>query len=307
MRVNEWALVTFTVLSQMSVGTFLVLGVVHFFARRKASKEAVDQLSDRALLAIGPVIILAFLASLLHLGNPLNAYRAVSNLGSSWLSREILSGVLFALTGGLFAIMQWRKIGSETLRTIVAWIAALIGLFFVYAMSNVYMMRTVPTWNTWYTPVSFFTTTFLLGALAVAVAYVATFSYLARKKPDDVVAQRGLLRNALYWMAIVSVVLLGVEFVVIPSYLAYQYTGEITAIAALREMISQFGGVFIMRLILVFVGAGLLAITLIRNVLRPGHESSLATLAYAAFALVLVSEVLGRFLFFASFAGVGLS
>ena len=157
----------------------------------RQAQEAADQLSDRALLAIGPVIILAFIASLFHLGNPFNAYRAVSNLGSSWLSREILSGVLFALTGGLFAIMQWRKIGSETLRTIIAWIAALIGLFFVYAMSNVYMMRTVPTWNTWYTPVSFFTTTFLLGALAVAVAYVATFAYLARKKPDDVVAQRG--------------------------------------------------------------------------------------------------------------------
>ena len=85
------------------------------------------------------------------------------------------------------------------------------------------------------------------------------------------------------------------------------YTGEMTAIAALREMISQFGGVFIIRLILGLCGSRIVAITLIRNVLRPGHESSLATLAYAAFALVLVSEVLGRFLFFASFAGLGLS
>jgi anaerobic dimethyl sulfoxide reductase subunit C len=306
MRVSEWALIAFTILSQMSVGTFLVLGVVHFFARRKWGVKAADQLSDRALLAIGPVIILAFLASFFHLGTPLNAYRAVLNLGSSWLSREILAGVLFAITGGLFAIMQWRRIGSETLRTIIAWIAALIGLFFIYAMANVYMMRTVPTWNTWYTPVSFFTTAFLLGALAVAVAYVATYAYLARKQPEDAAAQSELLRGSLYWIAIFSIVLLGVEFVIIPAYLAFQYTAELPAIAMIRDLLTQFSGVFIVRLILVFVGAGLLAVALIRNALKPGQESTLAGLAYAAFALVLVSEVLGRFLFFASFTSVGL-
>jgi anaerobic dimethyl sulfoxide reductase subunit C (anchor subunit) len=306
MQVSEWALIAFTILSQMSVGTFLVLGVVHFFARRKAGKEAADQLSDRALLAIGPVIILAFFASLFHLGNPFNAYRAVSNLGSSWLSREILSGVLFALTGGLFAIMQWRKIGSETIRNIIAWIAALIGLFFIYAMSNIYMMRTVPTWNTWYTPVSFYTTTFLLGALAVAAAFVATYGYLSRKKPEDAEAQTELLRRALFWIALTSVILLGVEFVIIPAYLAYQYAGELSAIAAIRNTVMDYGFIFIMRLVLVFIGAGLLAIALIRNVLRPGHEASLATLAYSAFALVLVSEVLGRFLFFATYTSMGL-
>lgn len=306
MQVGNWSLVAFTILSQMSVGTFLVLGGIHFFARRKAGAKAADQLSDRALMAIGPVIILAFIASLFHLGNPLNAYRAVANLDTSWLSREILSGILFALSGGLFAVMQWRKMGSETVRTVIAWVAALIGLFFVFAMSNVYMMETVPTWNTWYTPVSFFTTTFLLGALAVAVAYVATYAYLARKQPEDAEAQNELLRTALFWIAIASVVLLGVTFVIIPTYLVYQYTGPQSAIAAIQETISQYGGVFIIRLVLVFVGAGLLAVALLRYALRSGHESALATLAYAAFGLVLVSEVLGRFLFYASFTRLGL-
>ena len=305
MQVHEWALVAFTILSQMSVGTFLVLGVVHFFARRSAGAETTEQLTDIALLAIGPVIILAFIASLFHLGNPLNAYRAVANLDSSWLSREILSGVLFAVVGGLFALMQWRKIGSQTLRTVIAWIAALIGLFFVYAMASVYMMRTVPTWNTWYTPASFFTTTFLLGAVAVGAAFVASHAYLARKEPQEAAALSDLLRRSLFWIAIASVVMLGIQFVIIPSYLAYQYTGEASAIVALRETVNQYGAVFIVRLVLVFVGAGLLAVALVRTVLKPGYESRLAGLTYTAFALVLVSEVLGRFLFYASFAGAG--
>lgn len=306
MQVHEWALVAFTILSQMSVGTFLVLGIVHFFARRRAGIEAAEQLSDIALLAIGPVIILAFVASLFHLGNPLNAYRAVASLGSSWLSREILSGILFAAVGGLFALMQWRKIGSETLRSVIAWIAALIGLFFVYAMAQVYMMRTVPTWNTWYTPASFFTTTFLLGAVAVGAAFVASYAYLGRKEPEEAAAQSELLRQTLYWIAIASIVMLGVEFVIIPAYLAFQYAGEASAIAALRALVGEYGTLFILRLVLVFVGAGLLAVALVRNTLKAGSERSLAGLAYAAFALVLVSEVTGRFLFYATYTRMGL-
>ena len=65
MNAREWALIVFTVLTQMSVGSFLVLGVVHFFAARKAGMEEADRLSDRALLSIVVVLALAMLASYL--------------------------------------------------------------------------------------------------------------------------------------------------------------------------------------------------------------------------------------------------
>ena len=306
MNVQEWSLIAFTILSQMTVGSFVVLGVVHFFARRKAGEQASDQLSDRALLAIGPVMILALIASLFHLGSPLNAFRAVANLDTSWLSREILFGVLFTVVGGLFAIMQWRKIGSVTLRTVIAWIATIVGLVFVYSMSRVYMLSTVPTWNTWFTPISFFTTTFLLGALAIGAAYVAAYAYLQRKEPEDIEVQSGLLRNALQWIAVASVVLLGVEFVIIPLNLANQYTGTLDAVISVREVAEQYMGIFALRLILVFLGAGVFSLILYRNVLRPGRETTVANLVYVAFALVLVSEVLGRFLFYSSYVSVGI-
>jgi anaerobic dimethyl sulfoxide reductase subunit C (anchor subunit) len=64
--------------------------------------------------------------------------------------------------------------------------------------------------------------------------------------------------------------------------------------------------VLLIRLILVFLGAGLLAVVLIRNTLSAGRESALSTLAYSAFALVLISEILGRFLFYASYVRVGI-
>ena len=147
MSIREWALITFTILAQMSVGAFLMLGVAHFFAARSAGVAEADRLSDRALLAIGPVLVLGLLASLFHLGNPLNAYRAVGNLQTSWLSREILSSVSFTLVGALFALMQWRKIGTYGVRTAVAGLAALLGLFLVYCMSRVYQLPTQPAWD----------------------------------------------------------------------------------------------------------------------------------------------------------------
>ena len=211
MNTSEWSLVVFTILAQMAVGSFLVLGVVHFTVSRKAGSVEADRMSDRALLAIGPVLVLGLIASFFHLGNPLNAYNALGNIGSSWLSREIAAGVGFAGLGAVFAFMQWRKIGSAGLRNAVALLAALVGVALVYSMANVYQLRTVEVWNTTLTTVSFFTTTLLLGTLAMGAAFVANYSYVQRKNPGCADMQCQLLRSVLSAIGITSIVLLGVD------------------------------------------------------------------------------------------------
>jgi anaerobic dimethyl sulfoxide reductase subunit C (anchor subunit) len=306
MNVHDWALVAFTILAQMSVGSFLVLGVVHFFAARKYGMAEADRLSDRALLAIGPVMVLALVASLFHLGSPLNAYRAVTNLGSSWLSREILTGVLFTVAGAVFAFVQWRKLTSYAMRNVIAWIAAILGLVFVFAMSNVYLLPSQPAWDTLGTPVAFFVTTFLLGALAMGVAFVANYAYIQRKNPGDVSTQSQLLRSSLRWIGLASVVLLGIELVVAPLQVTYLASGaERAGNASVALLFSQFGVVFGLRLALVFIGAGILGLFVYQNAQTPGREHLLGYLAYAAFALVLISEVMGRFLFYAAHIRIG--
>ncbi len=305
MNTRDWALVAFTILAQMSVGSFLVLGIVHFFTARRAGQAEADRMSDRALLAIGPVLVLALLASLFHLGSPLNAFRAIGNLGSSWLSREIFTGVAFTVVGALFAFLQWRKLGSPGLRNALAVLAALIGLVMVYSMSNVYLLRTVSAWDTLATPVSFFTTTFLLGALAMGAAFVANYAYVQRKNPDCAETQCGLLRDSLRWIGIASIVLLGVEFVVLPLYLGY-LTSTPATLSTAALMTGQYRLILIVRLVLVFLGAGLFGAFVYRNAISAGREKIMGNWAYAAFALVLVSEILGRFLFYAAHTGFGL-
>jgi anaerobic dimethyl sulfoxide reductase subunit C (anchor subunit) len=304
MDVREWALITFSILAQMSVGAFIVLGVVHYFSRRQAGEHQADQLSDRALLAIFPVLGLGLLASLLHLGNPINAYKAVTNLGTSWLSREILFGVLFAVVGFAFALMQWRKLSTFAVRNLVAGVAAALGVVLVYSMAMVYAIPTRPSWNLITTPISFFVTTLLLGVLALGAAFVANYWYVQRKNPGCASEQCVLLRDALKWLAVASIVLLGCQFVVVP--LALALAAARGASASVGMLAGEYGVVFVLRLVLVFLGAGVLGIFVYRTAQQPGQEHVLGTLAYAAFGLVLVGEVLGRFLFYATGGHFGL-
>jgi anaerobic dimethyl sulfoxide reductase subunit C (anchor subunit) len=307
MDIREWALIVFTLLAQMAVGAFVVLGVVHFFAARAAGQEQADRLSDRALLAIGPVVVLALVVSLFHLGNPLNAYRAVANVGTSWLSREILASVLFALVGAVFAFMQWRKLGSFGVRAVIAGVAAVIGLFLVYSMSRVYQLPTQPAWNNLGTPVAFFAATLLLGVLAIGAAFVANYAYVQRQAPGCAEVQCQLLRGALRWIALAAVVLLGVELVAAPLQVAYLAAApEAAARASASLMFGEFGVLFGLRLLLAFLGAGVLAVFVYQNAMSPGREKVMGTLTYAAFALVLAAEVLGRYVFYASHVKIGL-
>jgi anaerobic dimethyl sulfoxide reductase subunit C (anchor subunit) len=307
MDVREWALIAFTILTQMSVGAFVVLGVVHFFASRSAGEAEADRLSDRALLAIGPVIVLALVASLFHLGNPLNAYRAVTNLATSWLSREVLASVVFTATGALFALMQWRKIGSFAVRNVIAWITALVGLFQVYSVSMVYQLPTQPAWDMLATPITFFATALLLGVLAIGVAFVANYAYVQRQAPGSAAVQSELLRGSLRWIAVASVVLLGVELVVAPLQVAYLAAGPTAAARASAElMFGEYGLIFGLRLALAFLGAGILGLFLYRSAVSAGQEQLMGSLAYGAFALVVISEVLGRFVFYAAHVKIGL-
>ncbi len=305
MDISEYALIAFTILAQMSVGAFLVLGVVHYFAARKAGMEEADRLSDRALLAIVLVLGLGLLVSLLHLGSPLRAYRAVTNVATSWLSREILFGASFAVLGAVFAFMQWRKISSFAVRNVIAWIAALVGLALVYSMSRVYMIPTQPAWNTFATPILYFVATLLLGGLAVGAAFVANYGYMRKKEhagADDV--QQELMRDSLRWIAIASVVLVGIELAVIALRLSVLATGSKEAVASASMMINPYGAAFVLQLLLVFVGAGVLGVFLYQSAQSPGKEKVLSTLAYGAFSLVFIGEIIGRYLFYATHVGI---
>ncbi len=306
MNTNEWALIIFTVVMQMSVGAFVILGGVHFFAARRNGLEEADKLSDLALLAIGPVVVFSLIVTLFHLGNPANAPKVISNLGSSWLSREIMLSLLFCVGGAVFALLQWRKLSTASIRNGLALIVALIGLALVASMSMVYRLFSVPGWDTLATQATFFITTFLLGSLAMGAAFIVNFWYMRRRNTDSQNVQFNMLATSLRWIALFAIVLLGLQFLVLPLYLATLGTeSTATATSTLALITQQQGLVLAVRLILLFAGAGLLSVFVYAMAASENKLRVVSNAAYAAFVLVLISEVLGRYLFYASMVRIG--
>ena len=147
---KERSLVVFTILSQMTIGAFWLLGIL-------------NGLNTANLLILMAAMLTALSASFLHLGSPINAWRAFSGWRSSWLSREVVCAASFtALLGGL-TLAAWLPINTAGAGL---WLAAVCGLALLISMTQTYRLRTVPAWDHWTTAASFSITTLLLGALS---------------------------------------------------------------------------------------------------------------------------------------------
>lgn len=299
---HELPLVIFTIAAQMSAGSFIVLGLIHLLGA-KIPAETMNKITDPALYAIGPLLILGMGASLLHLGSPLRAANSVLHLGGSWLSAEIVSGPTFAALGAAFAILQWRKIGSHALRQALAVVTAVVGAFLVYAISQVYSLRTVPAWATFHTPVRFFITAFLLGGLAVGAALV--FASRRRDTAGDVAASK-LLTDSVRGISLGGILGLGLKFIGQPAYLAYLGTNQSPAAReSLRLLTEDYGVYSAAQNILIFAGIAALGFLLFRLSGKGSTQRLLPLIAVTAFVLVLAGEVVGRMLFYASMVRLG--
>ncbi|WKR22873.1 dimethyl sulfoxide reductase anchor subunit family protein [Actinomyces israelii] len=184
MRTEELPMILFTVIAQMSVGAFWVLGAVHLFAHLRGTRpQTVDRVSTAAMFAVGPLLVLGFVAAFFHLGDPFHALNTLRHLGSSWLSRELAGGTAFGTLGMVFAACEWFGLLSRRLRAVLAALTAAAGLALVVSMCGVYQsVRTIPAWHTPATSVFFVASTLLTGSLAVGVALLATWTLMARRR-----------------------------------------------------------------------------------------------------------------------------
>lgn len=275
---KERSLTVFSLLAQMAVGAFWTLGASYLWHASRAGEGAAGELTRFGWPLIALAMVIGLVVSFFHLGAPANAWRACRNLRQSWLSREILFAILFTGASIVFAAVQWLQFGPAVLRGALGVITGLVGLALVYVMGSAYRLRTVPAWDTWLTPASFFVTTFLLGALAAGVLLASALQ-----------APAGWTSTVLQGIALWAVALLGIELVIIPLWLA-QLTGSEAAAHSAVRVTQAHGALFMLRLTLavvslIAVGAALLGFL-------PGM--------LVAFGLVLASEVMGRLLFYAA-------
>lgn len=263
---GEWPLVLFTVLSQMAAGAFISLWVVDTVKGNMKESTGVF-VSQGVVIAMG----LGLLASLGHLGHPLEAYRASAHFATSWLSREVvLFGLFFSLT--VVYYWQWRTGGARRLVGIVGSIVALLA---VPTSGMVYVLAAIPAWNN-AGPIFFF----LLTALTLGPLYTAVLLMIKQYS----------LGKGMFQFVMATLACSCMSFALYLSLLIS--AGDVAALAGWDTMLS-IG--FWLRLFIGWIAPlGILGYVLTR---QQWHMSRYVMLV---FALVFIGELLGRELYYGS-------
>ena len=304
METRDWALVVFTVLSQAAVGALLTLQVLPYLPSRRGAQEAAYGMA-RPLLVVLAVLYAGLFAALFHLATPLQAARAVVNFGTSWLSREIVFGSLFAALLTAHVAMAWRSDRGSPWTGWVAWTTAAAALAFLYCQIEIYRLASQPAWNSFATPMAFAATALRLGILGIAVGLVATGMTTGGSNEAARARPVGTPWTTLRWLAVAGLLVLAAELVIVPLHLAsLDGDGSPAAAASARRLTEDYGGVLLLRLALL----GVAVVTLAGVLLSTGRPASrlAGKLTYIAFAVVLLSELCGRFLFYATRVRVGI-
>jgi DMSO reductase anchor subunit len=270
----HWSLVWMTSLIQLSAGTL-----------------AVTLLSGYA----GPLVLTLILVltvftlniSVLHLGRPAYAWRALKMWRRSWLSREVLLFGLFFVTLSALTAASWlaaaypTPFASFALATL-RFLTPAVGIAGILVSACIYLVPARPAWNTSHTPIDFFLSSVLLGcATAPFLLYVTNaLRLLPMFRYFDLPRQ---VTTFPLWPLILSSVVWMLNHIVRTVRLHHSDTYERRASASLLNT-SNLRGTFLVSF--AFVGLAVLL--------------SLAGQPFVALPLALAGVITARYLFFVS-------
>ena len=270
---HEWSLIFFTVLAQTAVGGYLLIG-----ARALVLNHDEDKLNSYKvpMFILWALMGLGFMFSTTHLGSPLRAFNAFNQLGSAWLSNEVFFGAAFFAVGGLQWLLSVVKKGGVAIQKALMVGAMVLGVIFMYAMINVYMINTVPTWDNIYTPLSFIMT-MVVGGLLLS-QFVIVFANDSRFTVD-----RNITMLAVIAVAISLIVTVG----------KLNLIGDIqTSVAKASELVDGLGSYVILQV-------ALLMASLLVWILPMLNKAKVNPVNLGlALVLFLASELIGRGLFY---------
>ncbi|QGH59640.1 DmsC/YnfH family molybdoenzyme membrane anchor subunit [Serratia proteamaculans] len=278
---HEWPLMLFTVLGQSVVGATIVMaGAVIGGNLNQQQGRAVH----RSMFFLWLLMGIAFVASTLHLGSPLRAFNSLNRVGASALSNEIASGALFFAVGGFYWLLAILGRMPAALGKVWLWVTMALGVVFVYAMTRVYQIDTVPTWHNGYTTLNFFLTTLIGGPLLGVLLLRAA----------------GLAVSARYSLAILSVVALLASLCAVMMQ-GYELASINSSVQQASTLIPQYGQLMVGRLVLVVSGLG----CWICPLLRRGNASVIGM--GLGLILVIAGELVGRGVFYGLHMTVGMA
>ena len=156
---HELPLVFFTVFTQSAVGAFILLLIGGTLGQIDRQRMAVGLFSAMCLFGVWVLL------GIVHVGQPLRALNMLLRVGHSPMSNEIVLSAVFATLGGLGALGLLLNRGAASLCKGLVWLAAAVGVVFIFAIPQIYQLPTVVTWRTSYTTVMMVLTPMIGGGI----------------------------------------------------------------------------------------------------------------------------------------------
>ncbi|ORG43810.1 dimethylsulfoxide reductase [Salmonella enterica subsp. enterica serovar Typhimurium] len=277
---HEWPLMIFTVFGQCVVGALIVSGLGWLTAK---DDTIARQRIVRSMFFLWLVMGLGFLASIMHLGSPMRAFNSLNRVGASALSNEIAAGSVFFAVGGIWWLVAVLGKMPPALGKVWLLVSMALGVAFIWAMTLVYQIDTVPTWYNGYTTLAFFLTAFLCGPV-----FAALLLRIARV-PFCSVTFASISGLALV-VCVTVIVLQGLSLSTIHS-----------SVQQASHLAPDYGMLQVWRIVLLAAGLGCWLCPLIRR--REPHTVGLLL----GVVLVLAGEIIGRGLFYGLHMTVGMA
>lgn len=305
----QYSLVLFTLFTQASVGAFWVLLVSDYLKRREpdAVQNAFTRVGTYILV---PLTALGLTFSTTHLGRPQYAFRALTHVGTSWLSREVWSFSLFFALVAVYTYLWWRRVPDGEFRRNVGVFTGVVGLLGILSQAMVYVIPGRPMWNHTSTIVLFGASTLTLGPLAVAAVYSLVWGRVIDRMAGESTIRRSHRRLGITLLAGATAYVVGLTWRL--SYLAAGAVsgGAVAGKAAVGKATVQTGltlgyqviqqnDVLLNLHIMLAAGVPLGLALALWYLHRRGASLKLCNaLVIAGLALVTVGEFAGRALFY---------
>ncbi len=220
----HWSLVWMTSLIQLSAGTLVAALLSHHSG-------------PIALTLILALTAFTLNISVLHLGRPAYAWRALKMWRRSWLSREVLLFGLFFATLTLFTVAAWLAAVhvlpfAAILLPALQLLTPALGLAGIFASARLYLVPARPAWNTPHTPIDFFLSSAVLGCSAMPLLIRTSGILHALPHLQSIVLPR-FLPNFPLWPLIITSTLWMLNHIVRTIRLHHSVTYERRASASL--------------------------------------------------------------------------
>ena len=306
MNVREWALPVYTILMQLAVGALLVLWIIRLLAGSKFRPSEMDRIIRNPLLVIMITVIVAMIGSHFHLSKPFHSFYAARNFAHSWLSREIVFTVIFfIMLFSLWLLSRYKK-EFRFLLTVIGWISILFGIIVVYCMARIYMLPTQVAWNSPLVIVSFYTTTILLGTMTIACLLVLDLKFAESQRTNDIDIRVQVIRYSMIWLASVAFLAVAVN-IFLTFYQIYMLSqGDVNARTSLQLMFELYTPLFVMRLFSIIIAPFWIGYSVYRMRRAGLMPQRLMIPVYMSCLFIMIGEILGRFLFYATHIRVGI-